>query len=220
MRHRVDGRPQHRARSSAWRTRCGPPRQVDLGVRDGEQQAELLRRRDRPVAAGDDDRGGDVDRVQPRAAVKLPSGQPASSTMRGSWRRISAPAHGAGCRAGPGGRGQPAARRARSGSSWRAGPPGVVPATAAVRPNPSRSRHPGTKRVRGGAQHQPGHLLGVPVPQQLRDGPAHRVADGDAWSMPSTSSRAAASSAQSASRNRLQVRSPRPWPRWSIATTR
>ena len=41
-----------------------------------------------------------------------------------------------------------------------------------------------------------------------------------AESMPSSSSRTAASSAQSASRKRLQERRPRPWPRWSMATTR
>jgi hypothetical protein len=68
-------------------------------------------------------------------------------------------------------------------------------------------------------EHEPRHQVGMPAPDELRDGTAHRVADEDRVRDPLLAQSAATSSAQSESRKR-QLRMPRAWPRRSGAITR
>ena len=74
--------------------------------------------------------------------------------------------------------------------------------------------------VGGGAQHQPGGALAVAVPDELRDRAAHRVADGD---RPVDAEHVEGGDgvvgAVGQAHGPVGCGCPRPWPRWSMATT-
>ena len=73
--------------------------------------------------------------------------------------------------------------------------------------------------ARGRAQHHGADQVGVPLPEQLGDEAAHRVAGRDDPAMPSATAMAATSSAHSSRRNRAR-RGPSPWLRRSKVITR
>ena len=143
--------------------------------------------------------------------------RPASRICVQSWRPTSSKPHHAGSRR-PRQPVQLAERDAR-----QAGPAGSSPATALVPVATevrTRSRDRALERGAGRAQHEPVDQLGVAAPEELGDRATHRVADGD-------DVRAARARGRGRRRRRRTARGgtggaerrPRPWPRWSRATT-